>query len=149
MSPVVSLKTLSKFSWAVLLGSLLYFCSGPHIKFVCYCQLDTNVLDWIHSIFPLVWIHIYTRISVCRPYLWLWYVIVYFTQTFVGLTSHIMMLYLIRTWAPWVWGTTVKALYKSTSFTFTFIPVSCNGQNIAMITVLMNAHSGGQHWLLK
>jgi len=22
----------------------------------------------------------------------------------------------IRTWAPWVWGTTIKALYKSTSF---------------------------------
>ena len=23
---------------------------------------------------------------------------------------------MIRTWAPWVWGTTIKALYKSTSF---------------------------------
>jgi len=25
---------------------------------------------------------------------------------------------MIRTWAPWVWGTTIKALYKSTSFSF-------------------------------
>jgi len=27
---------------------------------------------------------------------------------------------MIRTWAPWVWGSTIKALYKSTFFTFTF-----------------------------
>ena len=26
----------------------------------------------------------------------------------------------IRTRAPWVWGTTIKVQYKSTSFTFTF-----------------------------
>jgi len=28
---------------------------------------------------------------------------------------------MIRTWAAWVWGTTIKALYKSTSFTFTLL----------------------------
>ena len=33
----------------------------------------------------------------------------------------------IRTWAPWVWGTTIKALYKSmsfTSFAFTILPAN-------------------------
>ena len=29
------------------------------------------------------------------------------------------------TWAPWVWGTTIKALYKYTSFTFTFLLDHC------------------------
>jgi len=27
---------------------------------------------------------------------------------------------MIHTWAPWVWGTTIKPIYKYTSFTFSF-----------------------------